>query len=97
MTAEEYVHYLDCPEAAIVKVAELGKENAELSNSVLELTNTKTELENKVTELEKQIKKMECCGNCKYRIKKNLEGKIWVELCEKSYIKNKCEEWELVE
>lgn len=73
----------------------LKNENAELSNSVTELTNSKTELENKVTELEKQIEKMRCCGNCEYRIKKNLEGRIWVELCEKSYFKKNCEEWEL--
>ena len=80
----------------------LETENAELSNSVIELTNSETELENKVTELEKQIEKMKCCGNCKYgnckyRIKKNPEGKIWVEICKKSYIKNICEEWELAE
>lgn len=55
-----------------------------------------TELEKENAELEKQIDKMKCCGNCKYRIKKNLEGRIWVELCEKSYIKNSCDEWEWI-
>lgn len=56
---------------------------------------TKAQVE--IKGLKSQIEKMKCCGNCKYRIKKNLEGKIWVELCEKSYIKNICKDWELAE